>query len=52
MTRLALRSLAARKLRTVAERDRRLLGVAMVAGTYIETDQIRAAFEGITEQSV
>jgi putative ABC transport system permease protein len=52
MTTLALRSLAARKLRTFLSATAVVLGVAMVAGAYIETDQIREAFEGITEQSV
>ncbi len=48
----AVRSLAARKLRTVLSAVAVVLGVAMVSGSYIETDQIRNAFEGITEQSV
>ena len=52
MTRLALRSLGARKLRTFLSAAAIVLGVAMVTGAYIETDQIREAFEGITEQSV
>ncbi len=51
MTRLALRGLGARKLRTALTALAVLLGVAMVSGTYIETDQIRNAFEGITRQS-
>jgi putative ABC transport system permease protein len=52
MRRLALRSLGARKLRTFLSATAIVLGVAMVAGSYIETDQIRAAFDGISEQSV
>ena len=52
MTKLALRGLAQRKLRSALTAVAILLGVAMIAGTYIETDQIRNAFEGITEQSV
>ena len=52
MTLVALRSLAARRLRTVLTAIAVLLGVAMVAGTFIETDQITNAFERITKQSV
>lgn len=52
MTLVALRSLAARRLRTALTAIAVLLGVAMVAGTFIETDQITSAFERITEQSV
>jgi len=49
---VALRSLAARKLRTALTSIAVLLGVAMVSGTLIETDQITSAFEDITSQSV
>lgn len=52
MTRLALRGLAQRKLRAALTAVAVLLGVAMIAGTYIETDQITEAFEDITSQSV
>ena len=41
MTSLALRGLAARKLRSALTATAILLGVAMVAGTYVLTDQIR-----------
>jgi putative ABC transport system permease protein len=52
MRKLALRSMGARRLRTSLSAIAVVLGVAMVSGSYIETDQIRAAFEGISEQSV
>jgi putative ABC transport system permease protein len=52
MRALALRGLAERKLRSALTAIAVLLGVAMVTGTYIETDQIRNAFEDISEQSV
>ncbi len=52
MTAVALRSLAARKLRTALTAIAILLGVAMVSGAYIETDAIRSAFDDITAQSV
>ena len=52
MTLVAIRSLAARRLRTALTSIAVLLGVAMVAGTLIETDQITNAFERITKQSV
>ncbi len=52
MRKLALRGLAERKLRSALTGVAVLLGVAMVAGTYIETDQIRNAFDEITRQSV
>jgi putative ABC transport system permease protein len=45
----ALRSLAQRKLRTALTAIAVLLGVAMVAGTYVQTDQIRAAFDQILQ---
>ena len=41
MTSVALRSLAARKMRTALTAVAILLGVAMVSGAYIETDAIR-----------
>jgi putative ABC transport system permease protein len=43
----ALRSLAQRKLRSVLTAVAILLGVAMIAGTYVQTDQIRDAFRDI-----
>jgi putative ABC transport system permease protein len=52
MTQLALRGLAERKLRSALTTIAVVLGVAMIAGTYIETDQIRNAFDDITSQSV
>jgi putative ABC transport system permease protein len=45
----ALRSLAQRKLRTALTAVAILLGVAMIAGTYVQTDQIRAAFDDILQ---
>jgi putative ABC transport system permease protein len=47
----ALRSMAQRKLRTALTAIAILLGVAMIAGTYVQTDQIRTAFDEITETS-
>ena len=38
---VALRSMAQRKLRTALTAIAVLLGVAMIAGTYVQTDQIR-----------
>jgi putative ABC transport system permease protein len=52
MTSLALRGLAARKLRSALTATAILLGVAMVAGTYVLTDQIRNAFDNIQSQAV
>ena len=49
MIRLVLRGLMARKLRTVLTSIAIVLGVAMVAGTFILTDQINAAFDDIFE---
>ena len=46
---LALRSLGERKLRTALTAIAVLLGVAMIAGTYVQTDRIRSAFESITQ---
>jgi putative ABC transport system permease protein len=45
----ALRSLAQRKLRTALTAIAIVLGVAMIAGTYVQTDQIRAAFDQILQ---
>ena len=52
MTSLALRGLAARKLRSALTATAILLGVAMIAGTYVLTDQIRNAFDDIQSQAV
>ena len=49
MIRLALRSLGERKLRTALTAIAVLLGVAMIAGTYVQTDRIRGAFERLTQ---
>ncbi len=49
MSRLVLRGLLARKLRTILTSIAIVLGVAMVAGTFILTDQINAAFDDIFE---
>ena len=47
MTRLALRGLAARKLRTSLTIIAVLLGVTMIAGTFVLTDTIQKAFDDI-----
>ena len=47
MTRLALRSLLSHPLRTALTTLAILLGVAMISGTYVLTDQISNAFDGI-----
>jgi putative ABC transport system permease protein len=49
MTALVLRGLAQRRLRSALTALAILLGVAMIAGTYVQTDQIRSAFEDITQ---
>ena len=49
MIALALRSMAQRKLRAALTAVAILLGVAMIAGTYVQTDQITSAFEDIEE---
>ena len=51
MTVLVLRSLAERKLRSALTAVAIMLGVAMIAGTYVQTDQIRTAFTDI-EQAI
>ena len=51
MTRLTLRSLAARKLRTALTAMAIVLGVAMISGTYILTDTIDRAFGDIFRQA-
>jgi putative ABC transport system permease protein len=52
VSRVALRSLAARRLRTVLTAIAVMLGVAMVTGALVETAQITKAFEDITRESV
>jgi ABC-type antimicrobial peptide transport system permease subunit len=47
VTRVALAGLLGRKLRTVLTAVAIVLGVAMVTGTYILTDSIKGAFDGI-----
>ena len=47
MIALVLRGMAQRRLRSVLTGLAVLLGVAMIAGTYVQTDQIRTAFEDI-----
>ncbi len=47
MTRLALHSLLSRRLRTALTIVAILLGVAMISGTYVLTDQIHNAFNDI-----
>ncbi len=51
MTRLAFRSLASRPLRTVLTVLAILLGVAMITGTYVLTDQIDNGFANIFKTS-
>ena len=51
MTRLTLRSLAARKLRTALTAMAVVLGVAMISGTYVLTDTIDRAFGDIFQQA-
>ena len=51
MTRLAFRSLASRPLRTVLTVLAILLGVAMITGTYVLTDQIYNGFADIFNTS-
>jgi len=51
MTRLAFRSLASRPLRTVLTALAILLGVAMITGTYVLTDQIDNGFKDIFQTS-
>ena len=47
MTRFALRGLLGRKLRTALTALAIVLGVAMIAGTFILTDSIDQAFDRI-----
>jgi putative ABC transport system permease protein len=50
MTRMALRGLLARKLRTVLTGFAVVIGVAFVAGTFIFTDTINASFDDLFKQ--
>ncbi len=52
MTRLAFRNLASRPLRTILTLLAILLGVAMITGTYVLTDQIDNGFADIIETSL
>ena len=52
MTRVALRGLAARKLRAFTTMLAVFLGVALVAGTYVLTDTITKSFDDIFEESL
>ncbi len=47
MIRFALRAVVSRKLRTTLTAVAIVLGVAMVSGTYVLTDSIDQAFDGI-----
>ncbi|MEX2195859.1 MAG: ABC transporter permease [Thermoleophilaceae bacterium] len=47
MTKLALRGLAARKLRAALTAVAVVLGIGLVAGTYVVTDTINASFDDI-----
>src|SRR3954468_5481797 len=49
MTALVLRGMAERRLRTILTGLAILLGVAMIAGTYVQTDQIKQAFNNIEQ---
>jgi putative ABC transport system permease protein len=52
MIRLAFRSLAQHKLRTVLTTVAILLGVAMISGTYVLTDQINGGFKNIYDSAM
>src|ERR1700709_125082 len=52
MTRLAIKSLWARKVRAFATSLAVILGVAFIAGSYILTDTIFAAFDEIFSESL
>lgn len=49
MIKLALRGMVERKLRSTLTAIAVLLGVAMISGTYVLTDEIRGAFKKINE---
>src|SRR5215212_10530467 len=50
MTRMALRGLLARKLRTALTGFAVVIGVAFVAGTFVFTDTIDASFKDLFER--
>ena len=50
MIRFAVKGLATRKLRTALTAIAIVLGVSLVTGTYILTDSIKGAFNGIFTQ--
>src|ERR687895_1953664 len=52
MTSLALKSLWARRVRALTTTLPVFIGVALVAGTYVLTDTINAAFDDIFESSL
>jgi putative ABC transport system permease protein len=51
MTRVALKGLFGRKLRTLLTALAIILGVSMISGTYVLTDTIKAAYTGIVDDS-
>jgi putative ABC transport system permease protein len=51
MTRVALKGLLGRKLRTFLTALAIILGVSMISGTYVLTDTIKAAYTGIVDDS-
>lgn len=51
MIRLAVREMGQRRLRSALTALAVVLGVAMIAGTYVQTDRIRSAFHEITRTS-
>jgi putative ABC transport system permease protein len=51
MTRVALKGLAARKVRALLTALAVVIGVSMISGTYILTDTMQKAFDGIFESS-
>jgi len=51
MIRVTLKGLAGRKLRALLTALAVVLGVAMVSGTYVLTDTIQKAFDGIFSES-
>jgi putative ABC transport system permease protein len=51
MKTLVLRGMAQRRLRTLLSALAVFLGVAMIAGTYVQTDQIRTAFTEIQQSA-
>ena len=51
MTRVALKGLWGRKLRTVLTAMAIVLGVSMISGTYVLTDTITASFTQVVEGS-